>query len=166
MCTFPPGFLWQERLSNLGQRWQQWLPRQGGCKPGSHLARQPGSQAAIRCSGAPAAPRRSPLYRRDIKPWIIYASPPIPSSFSYPLHVALNGRPANCSLPSTSWLNDYCIFFKTWVSVITALLILSVLALRWTNMFCFVPPSLHNSIFLSLGLTGRKHSRNKKIHVV
>lgn len=40
----PPGFLWQERLSNLGQWWQQRPPRQGGCEPGSHLASQPARQ--------------------------------------------------------------------------------------------------------------------------
>lgn len=85
---------WYTRLFNLGQWWQE-QPGQTESKPGSH----PGRQAVIHCSGSPAAPRRSPLYRRDIKRWIIYASPAVPSLLP-PSHVALmpGQLPACCCL--------------------------------------------------------------------
>lgn len=85
------------------QRWQK-QPGQSQSEPASHPAIQPVS----RCSGAPAAPQRSPLYRRDIKPWIIYASPPLPSLL-LPSHAAPNARPAACLSLSASLMNDYCI---------------------------------------------------------
>lgn len=92
LCFHWAAFHGSQSFLILGSR-QRWLkqPGQSQSEPGSHPARQ-----SVTAVEPQQAPQRSPLYRRDIKPWIIYASPPLHSLLLH-LHAALTpGRPPTC----------------------------------------------------------------------
>lgn len=103
----PSWLLVAGEVSNLGQRWQQWPPRQGGCEPGSHLARQPGSHPL---QWSPSSSQEEPIIQERYQTMNHLRQSSHPLLFLLPLARSPAGRPANCSLPSTSLMNDYCIF--------------------------------------------------------